>query len=310
VKNNGEECYSDQAAFEKEIDLRVYIKVLKKRRVLIAAITLIAVLASGFLSYFMIKPVYQANSILLVTQAADKPQMIAQKDDLSAIVNSVARIPVLTMNTYVGQIKSEALMQRVIDKLQLGDRGYKASSLAGQIKATAAKDSYLIDITVTNNDPQLAADIANTLVHEFMGTMTEKNQEQMDQSVKFLEQKMIQVRNDIEKTTDSAERARLQSMLTLLSEGITRTQIARSIDLGSTSLMVVSPAAAHNSPVKPNKKLNITVAFLLGLMASVALSFVLEFLDYTIKTTDDVSQYLDLPVVGLIPVADNRARAY
>ena len=310
MKNNREECYSDQAAFEKEIDLRVYIKVLKKRRVLIAAITLLAVLTSGFLSYFVIKPVYQANSILLVTQAADKPQMIAQKDDLSAIVNSVARIPVLTMNTYVGQIKSEALMQRVIDKLHLGDRGYSASSLAGQIKATAAKDSYLIDITVTNNDPQLAADIANTLVHEFMGTMTEKNQEQMDQSVRFLEQKMEQVRNDIEKTTNSSERARLQSMMTLLSEGITRTQIARSIDLGSTSLMVVSPAAARNSPVKPNKKLNITVAFLLGLMASVALSFVLEFLDYTIKTTDDVSQHLDLPVVGLIPVADNRARAY
>ena len=309
MKKSSEECYSDQASFEKEIDLRVYIKVLKKRRVLIAAITLLAVLTSGVLSYFVLSPVYEARTILLVTQAADRSQAVAQKDDLSSIVNSVARIPILTMNTYVGQIKSEALMQRVIDKLRLAERGYKATSLAEQIKTTAARDSYLIDVTVTDNDPQLAADIANALNHELMGMITEKNQEQMDQSVKFLEQKMEQVRADMAKATLQSERVRLESMLALLSEGITRTQIARSIDLGSTSLVVVSSAMPPAGPVKPNKKLNITVAFLLGLMASVVLAFVLEFLDNTIKTSEDVTQQLELPVVGLIPVADNRARS-
>lgn len=54
-------------------------------------------------------------------------------------------------------------------------------------------------------------------------------------------------------------------------------------------------------PVKPNKKLNILIAFFLGLMISVGLVFVLEYLDNSIKTKEEVEKYIDLPVVGIIP---------
>ena len=86
-------------------------------------------------------------------------------------------------------------------------------------------------------------------------------------------------------------------MLTLLSEGITKTQIARSFDLGSTSLVVVSPAL-RAAQIKPNKQMNMAIAFLLGLMGSVGLVFLLEFLDNTIKTPEDVARHLELPVMG------------
>lgn len=54
-------------------------------------------------------------------------------------------------------------------------------------------------------------------------------------------------------------------------------------------------------PVKPNKKLNVLIAFFLGLMISVGLVFVLEYMDNSIKTKEEVEKYLDLPVVGIIP---------
>ncbi|OPZ73977.1 MAG: hypothetical protein BWY80_00766 [Firmicutes bacterium ADurb.Bin456] len=73
--------------------------------------------------------------------------------------------------------------------------------------------------------------------------------------------------------------------------------------------MVVSPALTANQ-VKPNKKLNLAVAFLLGLMGSVALALLLEFLDNTIKTPEDVARHLDLPVMGIIPSADSKAGSY
>jgi len=131
----------------------------------------------------------------------------------------------------------------------------------------------------------------------------------MNRSVVFLEEQMEAVRQELAGAESQAERERLQGTLNLLSEGITRTQIARSFDLGSTSLAVVSPAMSAVR-VKPDAKMNIAIAFLLGLMASVALALLLEFLDNTIKTTDDIARHLELPVMGMIPDANGRAGNY
>lgn len=305
MNNKNTACETD----EQVIDLRVYINILKKRLSLIALVTLLAALISAALSFFVLTPVYEAKTILLVTHATEKQQPVGQRDDLNAIVSTITRIPVLTMNTYVGQLKSDLLMQRVIDELKLDEKGYSPRGLAQQIKATAAKDSYLIDVAVSNSDPRLAADIANTLSKEFMAMMTEKNQEVMDRSVKFMQDQMEAIKGEIQKASSPAEKTRLEKTMELLAEGITKTQIARSIDLGSTSLVVVSPAMAPTSPVKPNKKLNIAVAFMLGLMFSVALAFILEFLDNTIKTPEDVAQHLELPVLAMIPSAGKKQRS-
>ena len=60
-------------------------------------------------------------------------------------------------------------------------------------------------------------------------------------------------------------------------------------------------AVLSDKPVKPNKKLNIAIAFFIGRMASDGLVFVLEYLDRTIKTEEEVEKYLDLPVIATIP---------
>ncbi len=294
---------------EQDLDLRVIIQLLKKHRVLIALITLLAVLLSGILSFFVLKPVYEAKTVLLVTQAADKLQTSAQSRNPDDILNTVSRIPVLTMNTYVGQVKSDEMMRRVIEEMGLEPYGFTPRSLAGQVNVTADKDSYLLNVSVNNNDPQLAIDIANTLSREFIDSITERNQEVMDRSVVFLQEQMEKVRAELEAATTQAERDRLQGILNQLSEGITQTQIARSFDLGSTSVVVVSPAMTA-SQVKPNKKMNLAVAFLLGLVVSAALAFVLEFLDNTIKNPEDVARYLGLPVMGVIPDARSRNKFY
>lgn len=294
---------------EQVVDLRVYIKILSKRRGLIALITLLSVIVSGIWSFFVLEPVYEAKTVLLVTRAADKLQAANQKDGLNDIVDTVSRIPVLTMNTYVGQVKSDSLMEKVIESMGLAEYGYTPRGLAGQVKVSTAKDSYLLEIAVANHDPQLAMDIANTLSREFTGSITRRNQEIMDRSVTFLQSQLAEVKQELAGAATQEERNRLQGILTMLSEGITRTQIARSFDLGSTSLVVVSPAM-EAVKVKPNKALNIAVAFLLGLMASIGLALLLEFLDNTIKTPEDVARHLALPVMGVIPPADSRGAAY
>lgn len=64
---------------------------------------------------------------------------------------------------------------------------------------------------------------------------------------------------------------------------------------------VLDEAQVSKKPIKPNKKLNIAIAFFLGLMVSVGLTFLLEYMDNTIKTDEDVEKILDMPVMGIIP---------
>lgn len=51
------------------------------------------------------------------------------------------------------------------------------------------------------------------------------------------------------------------------------------------NVTVISKAevAENQSPIKPAPMLNIAIAFIVGLMASVGLAFLLEYLDNTVK---------------------------
>lgn len=66
-------------------------------------------------------------------------------------------------------------------------------------------------------------------------------------------------------------------------------------------IQVMDKASMPKGPVSPNNKLNMAIGFLLGLMISVGIAFLLEFADKTIKTESDVEMYLGLPVLGVIP---------
>jgi capsular polysaccharide biosynthesis protein len=70
------------------------------------------------------------------------------------------------------------------------------------------------------------------------------------------------------------------------------------------NVVVVDAAAVPASPIKPRKMMNVAVAFVLGAMAAVGLTFLLEYLDTSIKSPEDVSRYLELPVLGMIPVIE------
>jgi capsular polysaccharide biosynthesis protein len=261
---------------ERGIDLWFCLMVLKKRFILITLITLLAVTAGGAYSYYTQRTIYDARAILLVAQAAEKPQAVSQKNDLDSIINSAYSTPVLTMNTYLGQIKSEALMQRVIEKLHLGEKGYTNRALAGQINAAVEKDSNLIDVRVTSGSRDMAISIANTLSNEYIAMMAEKNQEAMDRSIKFMQDQVLIIKEGLTATKDPAEKQRLEGVLTSLSQGITRTQIARSVGLGSNTLVLVSPAMEAGYTVTPDMKLYLAAALLLGLMVSMGLALLIE----------------------------------
>lgn len=68
------------------------------------------------------------------------------------------------------------------------------------------------------------------------------------------------------------------------------------------NVKVIDTAEVPKSPIKPNKKMNVAIAFVLGLMLGFGIVFLIEYLDNTVKTPEDIKKYLDLPVIGTIPV--------
>lgn len=70
------------------------------------------------------------------------------------------------------------------------------------------------------------------------------------------------------------------------------------------NIKIIQKAKMPEKPVSPNKKLNILIAFVLGLMVSVGLSLLLEFMDNTYKSKEELEKAVDLPVLGVIPELD------
>ena len=67
------------------------------------------------------------------------------------------------------------------------------------------------------------------------------------------------------------------------------------------NVKVIESVKVPENPVSPNKKMNIAIAFLLGLMVSVGASFLIEFMDNTFKNKEQAEEILGLPVIGVIP---------
>ncbi len=63
----------------------------------------------------------------------------------------------------------------------------------------------------------------------------------------------------------------------------------------------IDVAIPSENPFNIKTTLNIAIATVLGVMLSVFLSFLMEYMDQTIKTEKDVEKHLGLPVVGVIP---------
>lgn len=68
------------------------------------------------------------------------------------------------------------------------------------------------------------------------------------------------------------------------------------------NIHILSPAELPENPVpvKPQPVLNMAIALVVGLMAGVGLAFLLEYMNNTIKTEQDVEKLLELPVLGII----------
>lgn len=69
----------------------------------------------------------------------------------------------------------------------------------------------------------------------------------------------------------------------------------------NVNIRVLEDVRENKVPVSPNKKMNITIAVLLGAIGGIGIVFLLEFIDNSFKTKDQLENRLGVPVLGVIP---------
>ena len=72
-------------------------------------------------------------------------------------------------------------------------------------------------------------------------------------------------------------------------------------ELKSTNIRVVEKAETPRVPVSPQRMRNYQIALLIGLALGIGLAVLFEHMDNTLKTPEDVKNYLGLPFLGMVP---------
>jgi succinoglycan biosynthesis transport protein ExoP len=87
-----------------------------------------------------------------------------------------------------------------------------------------------------------------------------------------------------------------------------RRELSATSGQSGTNVSVSNYGRLPREPVGPARLRNIVIAFILSLAAGIGLAFLLDFLDDTVKSVDDVDRYIHLPALALIPTARSEKR--
>ena len=221
---------------EQVISISEIFEALKKRWILIVSITLVATLISGILSFFVIKPTYEASTKVFVGK---------EESSLEGYNTNDIQMYQKLLQTYAETIKTNEVIQAAINST---NADLSVKDVKDSLTVTPIADTQILQIKYKNNDPEVARSIIENITNEFV----------------------------------------------ILSKEL----------VPNGNVRVIEAVQLPEDPVAPNKKMNIAIAFLLGLMVSVGLVFLLEYIDNTFKSKENLERELNIPVLGLIPSCD------
>jgi len=283
------------------MNINAYLKPLIKWWRLLAVAIAIAIIASS-LSVFLQQDVYISRTTLMIGQTInnlnpDSGQIFIASQLASIYADIASREPI--------QVKTmEALGITWLPAYQ----------------ARVIPNTQLIEIAVTDTNPQRAQVIANELANQLKlqsptsgSTETGQRQEFIKQQLSSLQVQIQETQSKIEELQKSliglnsaSQIANTQKQIDELNQKLNdmRTSYA---DLLSNSqegalniLSVVEPANLPTRSVGTNKLLIIALAAMVGFTLSAGAAYLIEYVDRTIKTTNDVERVLNYPVIGYL----------
>ncbi len=206
-------------------------------------------------------PVYEATTTIQVQQVQGGTGIASLGDIQTSRTLAV---------TYKELITTRPVMEGVVEELGLR---MGPNALAGAISIQIVSGTELLRIRVHDSDPVQAALIADTTAVVFK-RQTEENR--------------------------LADIARLQQVAIV--QGGSNVQDFVTAQLNALgSILIVENAEPSSSPIAPRTRLNIILAVVLGIMFSVVVAFVLEYLQDSVQTPERLEKRFGLTNLGAVP---------
>ncbi len=181
--------------YEDEIDLREYIGILWKWRIFIVCIVLLSMQVAALVSFFVLKPVYEAST-----------QILTSKD---SVPNEV--------------IKSPYFLAKVIEELGLpNEEAYTPFALVKSISVQSGKSADLTIIKIEDQDPKRASDIVNTVARLYTDFVREKNSESMTTTLVFLREQRESTQESLDEAQRELDEVRQASRIEIMRNEVNR----------------------------------------------------------------------------------------
>jgi capsular polysaccharide biosynthesis protein/MinD-like ATPase involved in chromosome partitioning or flagellar assembly len=254
----------------------------------------------------LLPPVYQASALVKVDSVLTTPAATASGNDVfSAQAQAVS---------YAILVTSPEVLQEAAKKLP----GITIDQLKKAVSDSPVDNTQLIEVRANDDNPQRTADIANTVATTFVQFQETQERTRLQNAADQLSQNLTQAKINIDtaqkqlttlQNTHAAEDsiAQQQSLLAtyqstynaLLSSN---EQLQTQEQLTTSMLSVAQQALPPDKPTSPQIALNTVIATSMTMLLMITLVLLRDWLDVTIKSTDDVIQLTGLEPLGGIPV--------
>ncbi|MGB6423377.1 MAG: polysaccharide biosynthesis tyrosine autokinase [Anaerolineales bacterium] len=286
------------------MELRQYLHLIWKWIWLIAISVVIAASASYYASRSA-TPLYRTQATLMVGRAIEDPNPTSYELYTGQQL----------ANTYIELVKREPVINGAIEQLGL-DMDWR--SLAGRVSARLIPDTQLIEVSVIDTDPVRAKVLADTVAEQLV-LQTPANTSDIGAEIAgFSQTQLNELKTKIENAQDeillqkieldAANSARqidsLQNKINLLEAKISDWQKTYSTLLATirggdiNALRIVEEASIPTLPFSPKVLTNVLTASAIGFVLAVGGAFLIEYLDDSVKSPEDVERITKLPTIG------------
>jgi uncharacterized protein involved in exopolysaccharide biosynthesis len=201
---------------EEEIDLRELINVLIKRKWLIIGIFIMAVLAAAIVSFFVLKPVYEAKATLFYHEPEYEVTLEPKIRTQAATA--------ISMETYEHLIKTKDIEEMVIEQLSLDKPPYEMNflNLDRMLTLNIIKNSNLIQMKITLGNPELAQRIVNLWADLFVERNKYIFQQDNERAAQFIEKQLNEAEEELIQTEDEIRKFNATNQIDILQKEISK----------------------------------------------------------------------------------------
>jgi capsular polysaccharide biosynthesis protein len=298
-----------------------YINVLRKN---LASIVLLTLLGGGMVYVFSRHQprVYEATATLVINAAA--PSSLIPY--LSAVVGNngaVSSVQALA-DSYAILLRSRSFDAEVIQKLHLA---VTPDQLGSSISSGLIGDTNYWTISVAWNDPVQAAALANGIARIFIeanaaaqaSAQSSVAASDIGQALTYFQRKIkvLRRRYDAILADPRATPAQVntaENQLGALEDiyyKLLATAGTSALSTGTNTAVLGDPAVVPGAPISPKATRNLVLGLVSGLLIGLALAFLLDYLDYSLRTAEDLEQLMGqapLCVIGRFAAGGRRKR--